>query len=104
MPNGQIKALQVKDIDLIDKQENLLNRYIASLMLRLYLTSDLLKAEDVKMQVCTIFSKICAKFLLLKAKLVNSGTYFMLLTKSESVFADLTCFDGNFSLFPCLKF
>ena len=62
MPNGQIKALQVKDIDLIDKQENLLNRYIASLMLGLYLTSDLLKAEDMKMQVCTKFSKICAKF------------------------------------------
>ena len=45
--------------------------------------TELLKAEVVKSHDCAKFSRICAKFLLLRAKPGKTGTIFMILTQSD---------------------
>ena len=45
----------------------------------------LLKAEVVKLHDCAKFSRICAKFRLLRAKLVKQALFFMILTQSDKV-------------------
>ena len=46
---------------------------------------ELLKAEDVKTHICARFSRICAKFRLLRAKLVKQALFLCFLTKSDKV-------------------
>ena len=50
-----------------------------------YHLAELLKSEVVKSHNCTKFSRICAKFRYLSAKLVKTGNIFMFLTQSDKV-------------------
>ena len=58
--------------------------------------TELLKAEDVKSHHCAKFSRICAKFRLLRAKLVKRAL-FLWFWRNLTIYNNLTCFYSIFS-------
>ena len=65
---------------------------------------ELLKAEVVKSHNCTKLSRICAKFRLLRAKLVKQALFFYDFDAIWLSFNNLTCFYSILSKFLCAKF